>query len=153
MRRRGSNSILTNKAPTAFGRVTLTYLLTRRGGVRAEFTLTKIGPEKFYLVSAGALESHDFDALQKLAPSDGSVRVDKVTTQYGVLVLAGPRSRDVLAKVADSDVSSKAFPWLTARLHVDRRGGAFGFARQFRRRARLRTASSDRDAELRLRSR
>ncbi len=41
--------------------------------------------------------------------------IDKVTTQYGVLVLAGPRSRDVLAKVADIDVSNKAFPWLTAR--------------------------------------
>ncbi len=109
------DSILTNKIPKALGRVTLTYLLTRRGGVRAEFTLTKIGPEKFYLVSAGALESHDFDALQKLTPTDGGVRIDKVTTQYGVLVLAGPRSRDVLAKVADVDVSNKAFPWLTAR--------------------------------------
>jgi dimethylglycine dehydrogenase len=41
--------------------------------------------------------------------------LDKVTTQYGVLVLAGPRSREVLAKVADIDVSEKAFPWLTAR--------------------------------------
>ncbi len=109
------NSILTNKIPNAAGRVTLTYLLTRRGGVRAEFTLTRLGPERFYLVSAGALESHDYDSLQKLAPTDGSVRIDKVTTQYGVLVLAGPRSRDVLAKVADIDVSNKAFPWLTAR--------------------------------------
>ena len=44
--------------------------------------------------------------LQKLLPADGSVRLDKVTTQYGVLVLAGPRSREVLAKVADIDVSS-----------------------------------------------
>jgi len=109
------DSILTNRIPKAIGRVTLTYLLTRHGGVRAEFTLTRIGAQKFYLVSAGALESHDFDALQKLAPADGSVRLDKVTTQYGVLVLAGPRSRDVLAKVADVDVSNKAFPWLTAR--------------------------------------
>jgi dimethylglycine dehydrogenase len=38
-----------------------------------------------------------------------------VTTQRGVLVLAGPRSRDVLAKVVDVDVFNKAFPWLTAR--------------------------------------
>ena len=38
-----------------------------------------------------------------------------MTTQRGVLVLAGPRSREVLAKVADIDVSNKAFPWLTAR--------------------------------------
>ncbi|MBV8472517.1 MAG: FAD-dependent oxidoreductase [Hyphomicrobiales bacterium] len=109
------NATLTNRVPSAAGRVTLTYLLTRRGGVRAEFTLTRLGPERFYLVSAGALESHDYDSLQKLAPTDGSVRIDKVTTQYGVLVLAGPRSREALAKVADIDVSNKAFPWLTAR--------------------------------------
>jgi dimethylglycine dehydrogenase len=109
------NSILTNRAPKAIGRVTLSYLLTARGGVRAEFTLTRIGPERFYLISAGALETHDFDSLEKLLPADNSVRIDKVTTQRGVLVLAGPRSREVLAKVVDVDVSNKAFPWLTAR--------------------------------------
>jgi dimethylglycine dehydrogenase len=109
------NSILTNKIPKALNRVTLTYLLTKRGGVRAEFTLTRVGPQRFYMVSAGALETHDFDTLQKLLPPDQSVRLDEVTTQYGVLVLAGPRSREVLAKVADIDVSDKAFPWLTAR--------------------------------------
>jgi dimethylglycine dehydrogenase len=111
------NSILTNRVPKAPGRVTLTYLLTERGGVRAEFTLTRIGRERFYLVSAGGLETHDFDTLEKLLPADKSVRLDKVTTQRGVLVLAGPRSREVLAKVADIDVSNEAFPWLTAR-HV-----------------------------------
>ena len=109
------DSILTNKVPKAIGRVTLTYLLTKRGGVRAEFTLTRTGPESFYLVSAGALETHDFDSLRKRLPGDGGVRIDKVTTQYGVLVLAGPRARSVLEKVADIDVSNAAFPWLTAR--------------------------------------
>ena len=109
------DSILTNKVPETIGRVTLTYLLTERGGVRSEFTLTRTGPDRFYLVSAGALEAHDFDALAKLLPSEGDVRLDKVTTQYGVLVLAGPRSRDVLAKIADIDVSNDAFPWLTTR--------------------------------------
>ena len=109
------NSILTNRIPKAVGRVTLTYLLTSRGGVRAEFTLTRIAPERFYLVSAGALEAHDFDTMEKLLPADMSVRIDKVTTQRGVLVLAGPRSREALSKVADIDVSNQAFPWLTAR--------------------------------------
>jgi dimethylglycine dehydrogenase len=111
------NSILTNRVPKSIGRVTLTYLLTKRGGVRAEFTLTRLGRERFYLVSAAALETHDFDALENLLPADRSVRLDRVTTQRGVLVLAGPRSRDVLAKVANIDVSNEAFPWLTAR-HV-----------------------------------
>ena len=111
------NSILTNRVPKSVGRVTLTYLLTKRGGVRAEFTLTRLERERFYLVSAAALETHDFDALEKLLPPDRSVRLDRVTTQRGVLVLAGPRSRDALGKVADIDVSNEAFPWLTAR-HV-----------------------------------
>jgi dimethylglycine dehydrogenase len=111
------NSILTNRVPKAPARVTLTYLLTKRGGVRAEFTLTRIGRERFYLVSAAALETHDLDALEKLLPADNSARLDRVTTQRGVLVLAGPRSREVLAKVANIDVSNEAFPWLTAR-HV-----------------------------------
>ena len=109
------NSILTNRVSKSIGRVTLTYILTKRGGVRAEFTLTRLGRDRFYLVSAGALETHDFDTLETLLPADRSVRLDKVTTQRGVLVLAGPRSRDVLAKVADIDVSNEAFPWLTAR--------------------------------------
>ena len=117
------NSILTNHAPKAIGRVTLSYLLTERGGVRAEFTLTRIGPERFYLISAGALETHDFDVLEKLLPADNSVRIDKVTTQRGVLLLAGPRSREVLAKVADADVSNEAFPWLTARRLSIKRAG------------------------------
>ena len=33
----------------------------------------------------------------------------------GVLVLAGPRSRDVLAKLTDTDLSNEAFPWLTGK--------------------------------------
>jgi dimethylglycine dehydrogenase len=109
------DAILTNRVPKKTGRVTLTYLLTERGGVRAEFTLTRIGRDRFYLISAAALEAHDFDTLEKLLPADNSVRLDKVTTARGVLVLAGPRSREVLAKVADIDVSNQAFPWLTAR--------------------------------------
>ena len=33
----------------------------------------------------------------------------------GVLVLAGPHSRDVLQKLTDTDLSAKAFPWLTGQ--------------------------------------
>jgi dimethylglycine dehydrogenase len=109
------DSILTNKVPKT-GRVSLSYLLTKRGGVRSEFTVFGMGPSAFYLVSAGALERHDFDYLEKLLPTDGSVRLQKVTTQYGVFVLAGPRSRDLLAKLTDTDLSNAAFPWLTGKM-------------------------------------
>jgi dimethylglycine dehydrogenase len=43
------------------------------------------------------------------------VRLDNVTTQYGVFVVAGPRSRDLLSKLTRADLSNAAFPWLTAQ--------------------------------------
>ena len=108
-------SIFANRIPRKQGRIALCHLLTERGGVRAEFTVYERQPGEFYLVSAGALERHDHDTLRKLLPSDGSVNFRPLTQAYGVFVLAGPRSRDVLAKLTDADLSNAAFPWLSGR--------------------------------------
>ena len=109
------DGLLTNAVPKKVGRVSLSYLLTAKGAVRAEFTVYKIGPQRYYLVSAGAYERHDHDYLRKALPHDGSVRMERLTTAMGVLVVAGPRSRDVLAKLTDADLSNAAFPWLTGQ--------------------------------------
>ena len=109
------DQLLTNAVPKKIGRVTLSYLLTAKGGVRSEFTVYKAAPQRYYLVSAGAYERHDHDYLRKAIPTDGSVNFERLTTAMGVLVLAGPRSRDVLAKLTDTDLSSEAFPWLTGK--------------------------------------
>ncbi len=108
-------SILANKIPKKQGRVALCHMLTPRGGVRAEFTVYEWAPGRFYLVSAGAYERHDHDYLRKLAPTDGSVRLNPITTRFGVLVLAGPNSRKVLSKLTDADLSNEAFPWLSGK--------------------------------------
>ncbi|MBB3357332.1 MULTISPECIES: FAD-dependent oxidoreductase [unclassified Novosphingobium] len=108
-------NLLSNAVPKKIGRVSLSYLLTPAGGVRSEFTVYKRGPQSYYLVSAGALEQHDHDYLIKALPADGSVKFERLTTAMGVLVLAGPRARDVLAKVTRTDLSNEAFPWLTGK--------------------------------------
>ena len=107
--------LLTNAVPKKIGRVTLSYLLTTRGGVRSEFTVYKEGHDSYFLVSAGAYERHDHDYLRKAMPRDGSVEFERLTTAMGVLVLAGPKSRDVLAQLTDADLSTAAFPWLTGK--------------------------------------
>ncbi len=107
--------LFANRIPRRPGRLALCHLLSKNGGVRSEFTVYQTGPRSYYLVSAGAFERHDWDYLQKAAPTDGSVQLAKVTTQYGVLVLAGPRSRELLAKVTDADLSNEAFPWLSGQ--------------------------------------
>lgn len=108
-------TILANKIPKKMGRIALCHLLTPRGGVRSEFTVYEWSPGRFYLVSAGAYERHDHDYLRKLCPTDGSVRLNPITTRFGVLVLAGPNSRKVLQKLTDADLSNEAFPWLSGK--------------------------------------
>jgi len=109
------DALFANRIPHQVGRVGLCHLLTAKGGVRSEFTVHRTGPEQFYLVSAGALERHDFDYLQKLRPRDGTVDLQKVTTQQGVFVLAGPRSRELLQRITRVDLSNAAFPWLVGK--------------------------------------
>ncbi|MGE5202306.1 MAG: GcvT family protein [Acidobacteriota bacterium] len=107
--------MLANRLPKNTGRIGLTYLLSKNGGVRSEFTVFREARQRFYLVSAGALERHDWDHLCKLQPGDGTVTIERVTTQHGVLVVAGPRARDLLQKVTDADLSNTAFPWLSGK--------------------------------------
>ena len=110
------DGLVANKVPVKTGRMALSHALTARGGIRSEFTITKLGEERFYLVSAGAAERYDTDLLGKRLPADGSVRLANITTSRGCFVVAGPRSRDVLAKLTDTKLDNESFPWLTGQV-------------------------------------
>lgn len=107
--------LMANRIPKKPGRVNLCHALNQYGGVRSEFTILRNPDDSFYLVSAGALERFDHDYLKKKLPADGSVRFDHITNQIGVLVVAGPKSRELMQRVSDADFSNEAFPWLSAR--------------------------------------
>ncbi len=109
------DSLVANKVPTRIGRLALSHALTRRGGIRSEFTITKTGEQQFYVVSAGAAERYDSDFLRKQLPRDGSVELRNVTSARGCFVVAGPRSRELLAQLIDAPLDNAAFPWLTAQ--------------------------------------
>ncbi|MPZ11890.1 MAG: FAD-dependent oxidoreductase [Kiloniellaceae bacterium] len=97
------------------GRLSLAYFCSPRGGVVTEMTVTRLAEDRFWLIGPAAGEWHDRDWLAAQLPDDRSVTLENVTGRWGTLVLAGPRSRDVLGQVTDSDLSTAAFPWLAAR--------------------------------------
>lgn len=109
------DGLVANKVPSKTGRIALCHALTRRGGIRSEFTITRLGDNQFYVVSAGAAERYDGDLLHKALPNDGSVHLRNITNARGCFVLAGPRSRDVLSKLTDSLLDNTSFPWLTGQ--------------------------------------
>jgi len=109
------DNLVANKLPQKNGRVNLCHALNTKGGVHSEFTIAKESDESFYLVSAGAFQRLDHDWIKKWMPKDRSVSFENLTNSIGVLVLAGPRSRDLLSKISNADFSNKAFPWLSAQ--------------------------------------
>jgi dimethylglycine dehydrogenase len=113
------DSLVANKVPTKIGRIALCHALTRRGGVRSEFTICKIADQHYYLVSAGAAERYDADYLREMLPpgaAAGEVTLRNITGSRGVFVLAGPGSREVLAQLTDTPLDTAAFPWLTGQV-------------------------------------
>jgi len=98
------------------GRTALAYGCSPRGGIVMETTVTHLPAGRFWLLSAAAAERHDEDWLRAHYSSrHGEVTLANLTERYGTLVVAGPRARDLLARVTDADVSNAAFPWLSAR--------------------------------------
>jgi len=66
-------------------------------------------------VTGSAFATHDFHWIRSHMPRDGSVFLIDMTSARATLNLCGPMARQVLAKVAEADVSNAAFPFATAR--------------------------------------
>lgn len=103
-----------SRLPTEIGKVGLCYLLTEKGNVLSEATLVKLAENHYWWGSAAAAEWHDRDWLNRHKPE--SVTVTEMASSHTTLVLAGPRSRELLQAVSPRcDWSGKALPWLRAR--------------------------------------
>ena len=107
--------MVANSLPKQVGGIALCHSLNKNGGIHSEFTIRREAADSFYLVSAGALQRLDHDYLKKHMPKDGSVHFTQLTGTYGVLVLAGPKARQILERVSDADLSNESFRWLTSQ--------------------------------------
>ncbi len=105
------NYICANKIPVTPGKIAVSCMLNQKGTIKCDATITRISKNKFFVVTAAATEKHDLDWMMKLAPKDGSVTIENMTYRYGTLVIAGPKSRDVLSKLTNTDLRNTTFPF------------------------------------------
>ena len=104
------------RLPKTDGRMGLCYSLSKSGGVHSEFTVYKESDDSYYLVSAGAWQRLDHHWLKRHMPQDRSVSFENITNQRGVLVISGPKARELMQRVSPAeDFSTAAFPWLSGR--------------------------------------
>jgi dimethylglycine dehydrogenase len=109
------NRVCANQVPRKTGGIALVHLLSPGGRIQGEMTVTRLADDRFYALSAAAAELRDQDWLtQSLFPGE-PVHIANVTKDRGVLVVSGPRSRDLLQQLTDTDLCNQAFPWLRGR--------------------------------------
>ena len=112
--------MICGRLPRKEGRVGLAYLLNHHGMVKAEATIANLpasdrGPARIWYGSAAASEFHDMDWLQAHIDAGEDVRIRSLTNDQTILVVAGPKARDVMQAVSRADWSDAAFPWLSVR--------------------------------------
>ena len=107
--------IFANDVAVPPGRVVYTAMLNERGGMEADLTVTRIAAESYMIVTGGAGATRDFAWIKEHIPDGAQAILTDVTSGYGVLGLMGPRSRELLARMTDADVSNDAFPFMTSR--------------------------------------
>lgn len=105
--------ILANRLPSR-GRIALCHHLTEKGTVQSEYIVARLGGDLFYLISAPRAERYNLDLLSRRLPADGSVALRNVTLERGCFTVVGPKARQLLQPLTERDLSSAAFPWLSA---------------------------------------
>ncbi len=108
------DKMICGKLPTEVGKLSLCYLLTEKGNILSETTLVKLGENRYWYGSAAAAEWHDRDWLNQHKPD--SINITEMASSHTILVVAGPKSRELLQSISPRcDWSKQAFPWLQAR--------------------------------------
>jgi len=97
------------------GRMTLAPMLKTDGRLIGDFTLANLGQEGYLLVGSGAAEEYHLRWFHEHLPEDGSVRLSAHATSIAGLAIAGPRARDLLARITTADVSASAFRFMDVR--------------------------------------
>ena len=107
------NYIFANRMPGE-GRIVLSPLLNARGKLIGDFTIARLGPERFQLTASYHSQGYHLRYFHDQLPATG-VRIENVSDQRLGFQIAGPKAQELLARVTRADVSTAAFPFLGVR--------------------------------------
>jgi heterotetrameric sarcosine oxidase gamma subunit len=104
-----------NDLDVPVGRTVYTPLLNERGGYESDLTITRLAPERWFVVTGSGQRVRDADWIRRHAPPGARVRVLDETEAWATLGLMGPRTRDVLHRATSAELSNAAFPYGSAQ--------------------------------------
>lgn len=99
----------------AVGRVRLAYMLRPNGTVWSEATIACVAPDRYLVLGPTAARERDFDWLQSHRRPEDDLELRHADRRTSTLMVMGPASRELLARLSDDDLSREGAPWMSAR--------------------------------------
>ncbi len=109
------NRLCANRMPRKVGGTCLTLLLNERGTIEGEATIARLGENRFWFVTGGPSERRVWDWITLHQRGTEDVTIRNLSDDWGILTVAGPKTRDVLALLAEASLENSDFGWLKAR--------------------------------------
>ncbi|XP_039471636.1 sarcosine dehydrogenase, mitochondrial isoform X3 [Oreochromis aureus] len=111
-----------NKKP---GTTVYTCMLNKRGGSEADLTVSRLEPgaanlplapesngDAYYLAIGGGVAEHNWNHIRTVLQDQGfRCQLTDHSEDMGMISIQGPKSREVLQEVLDTDLSNEAFPF------------------------------------------
>ena len=107
------NRVLACRLP-AVGRIKLAPLLSHTGKLKGDLTVMRLAEDRFILFGSGYLQTWHMRWFHEHL-QNGGVSITNVTDELLGFSIAGPKSRDLLARVTAEDVSDQAFRFMSVR--------------------------------------
>lgn len=97
------------------GKLVYTHMLNNRGGIETDITVNRLAENRYLIISSATIHPRDKAWIERHITGDENVTLTDVTSAYTVLSLQGPRSREILSRVTDAELSNEAFPFATSQ--------------------------------------
>ncbi len=97
------------------GRLTLTPMLSPKGRLIGDFTVTCLDEHRFQLTASYGAQAYHMRWFEQHLPATG-VAIENISTRRIGFQIAGPRARDLLARTTRADVSAEAFRFMDAKV-------------------------------------
>src|SRR5918912_540851 len=104
--------LTTGKMDKTVGAVTYTLVLDEAGGIRSDWTVARLGRDRFQVGANGPL---DLDYLNRQLPPDGSVQVRDVTGGTCCIGVWGPLARELVQPLSRDDFTNQGLKYFRAK--------------------------------------
>jgi 4-methylaminobutanoate oxidase (formaldehyde-forming) len=111
------NRLAVTEMDKPVGSVIYTQFCNHKGGILADVTITRLADDHYRLVTGSGFVDNDMGHIRaRVSGDEPAVEIRDTTEDYAVIGFWGPKSREVLQRVTEDDVSNAAIPYMMSKV-------------------------------------